>query len=184
MAIKVNNMMQPELDLGLEATVSAVMDHRGKQQRKSLHEAVAQATKPDMVRVSPGRHGWVIASKEMRVPEFVLCRWVKQGDDTHAPVPVAGRLVKVSPDLLALLGFNTGRRSSRYETLYRLANAGFIEMVRISPGCWLIDLDSWYRHLGACMDTPEMWDDGAEDRDHYLHVNALGGWKRNVGKEG
>lgn len=183
MAIQVKNTKQGELDLGLEATVSAVLEQRGPR-KKTLAEAVAQATKSEMVRVAPGRQGWVAASADTKIPDYVLCRWAKQADNTHAPVPVSGRLVKVSPDLLALLGFNTGRRSSRYETLYRLANAGFIEMVRISPGCWLIDLDSWYRHLSDCMSNPEMWDDEAEARQHYLHVNALGGWKRNVGKDG
>ena len=178
------NMNQSELDLGLEATVSVAMEKRAnpKGGAKKLHETVATATKPDMVRVAPVRHAWV--QKDAAVPpaKYVVCRWVKQNEETYAPVPVAGRLVKVCPDLMALLGFNTGRRSSRYETLYRLANAGFIEMVRISPGCWLIDLDSWYRHLSRCMNEPEMWDEGAEDREHYLHTNALGGWRRNVGK--
>lgn len=187
MAIKIGEeMKQGEFDLGLEATVSAVMDDRAEKRRKrpTLHEAVAAATKPDMVRVAPDRHAWVPAQSGEQPAQFVLCRWSKQRDGTHVPIPVAGRLVRVGPDLLALMGFNTGRRSSRYETLYRLANAGFIEMVRISPGCWLLDLDSWYRHLSKCMEEPEMWDDGAEDRDHYLHVNALGGWRRCVGKEG
>ena len=111
-----------------------------------------------------------------------MCTWSKQREGDFKPVPVAGRLVRVCPELLALLGFNTGRRASRYETLYRLANAGYIEMVRISPGCWLIDLDSWYRHLSACMNDPYMWDEDAEDRNNYLRINALGGWRRQVGK--
>ena len=115
-------------------------------------------------------------------PKYVLCTWAKQQEGVHVPIPVAGRLVRVCPDLLALLGFNTGRRSSRYETLYRLANAGFIEMVRISPGCWLLDLDSWYRHLSACMTDPFMWDEEAADRQRYLEVNALGGGKGKWGR--
>ncbi len=175
---------QPEFDLGLEATVSVVMEARAAQHHGTLHDELASATKPDMIRIAPGRHAWVPKDKCAQPPKYVMCTWSKQADGTHVPIPVAGRLVKVCPDLLSLLGFNTGRRSSRYETLYRLANAGHIEMVRISPGSWLLDLDSWYRHLSVCMADPYMWDEDSEDRNHYLEVNALNHWKRAVGKNG
>lgn len=170
--------IQDELDLGLEATVAVVMEKR----HQSLHDEVAEATRPDLVRIAPGRHAWVLRDKCAKPPRYVMCTWAAQHDGSFVPIPVAGRLVRVCSEMLALLGFNTGRKSSRYETLYRLANAGLIEMVRISPGVWLLDLDSWYRHLCNCMNTPEMWDEESEDRQHYLKINALGGWRRQVGK--
>ena len=47
-------MKQDELDLGLEATVSVVMEKRQGEHHATLHEAVAEATKSEMVRIAPG----------------------------------------------------------------------------------------------------------------------------------
>ncbi|MBR3086570.1 MAG: hypothetical protein IKH04_09245, partial [Kiritimatiellae bacterium] len=78
--------------------------------------------------------------------------------------------------LLALLGFMSGSRPGRYATLLRLARAGFVEMVKVSPGCWLLDLDSWHRHITACMDDPDMWEPGSEAVRRYNYANGLGGF--------
>ena len=64
--------------------------------------------------------------------------------------------------------------AQKYETLLRLARAGFIDMVKISPGCWLLDVDSWNRHLLRCMENPEMWDEGSPDLEEYRFANGLG----------
>ena len=53
-------------------------------------------------------------------------------------------------------------------------------MVRVAPNTILLDLDSWYRHLADCMDNPDRWNEGGEDRETYLQANGLGGWKRFV----
>lgn len=127
----------------------------------------------DMVRVAPGVHGWMPAPGR-EVPAYVLCRWARATEGCWRPVPVGGRYARVGRELLALLGFNTGRDSSRYETLYRLGRAGFVDMVKVSPGCWLLDLDSWFRHLSACMDDPDMWEEGSEARTRYEFANGLG----------
>lgn len=146
-------------------------------EKYELRDALEDALRAEMVRVAPDAHAWVPREGESAA-RYVMCRWAKKGAQGHyLPVPVSGRLVRVGADLLALLGFNSGQRRSRYETLYRLNRAGFIDMVKISPGCWMLDLDSWYRHLGTCMDNPEMWDEGSEELDTYLRMNGLGGWK-------
>ena len=139
----------------------------------SAGERAREAARPDMVRVAPGAHGWTPAPGR-EAPAHVLCRWTRGADGLYRPVPVGGRYARVCRELIALLGFNTGRRSSRYETLYRLSRAGFVDMVKVSPGCWLLDLDSWFRHLAACMDDPEMWDEGKEARRRYDFANGLG----------
>ena len=55
-----------------------------------------------------------------------------------------------------------------------------MDVVRVAPNTILLDLDSWYRHLADCMDNPDRWNEGGEDRETYLQANGLGGWKRFV----
>ena len=140
-----------------------------------IAEAVREALRPDMVRVAPGRHAWVPAPHMAgRVPGCVLCRWEPDGQGAWRPVPIGGRFSRVRSELVSLLGFNTGADAQKYETLLRLARAGFIDMVKVSPGCWLLDVDSWHRHLLRCMENPEMWDEGSPDLEEYRFANGLG----------
>ena len=60
---------------------------------------------PDMVRVAPGRHAWVPKRAATPPPEYVVCRWSQQADGTWAPVPVAGRYVRLDSSTATLLGF-------------------------------------------------------------------------------
>ena len=135
---------------------------------------------PNMVRVAPGRHAW--GPKDAATPPdgYALCRWSKQPDGTFAPVPVAGRYVRLNSQVAATLGFVGDGTSdkNRYDTILRLGRAGFVDLVKVAPNTILLDLDSWFRHLAECMDNPEMWDEGSEDLETYLKVNGLGGWKR------
>ena len=141
------------------------------------------APEPGMVRVAPGRHSWVPKSAATPPEEYVMCRWSKQADGTFAPVPVAGRYVRLDGRTATLLGFparagGDGDIRCRYDTIRRLGRAGFGDVVRVAPNTILLDLDSWYRHLADCMDDPDRWEDGSEDRETYLKANGLGGWKR------
>ena len=163
---------------------------------------------PTMVRVAPGRHAWVPKDAATPPDSFVMCRWSKQPDGTFAPVPVAGRYVRLDSRTATLLGFpaRSGQKSlvdsrqslvdggsglttkdqrlttnmerCRYDTILRLGRAGFVDVVRVAPNTILLDLDSWYRHLADCMDDPDRWEEGREDRETYLKANGLGGWKR------
>ena len=135
------------------------------------------------MRVAPGRHAWVPKDAATPPDEYAVCRWSKQPDGTYAPVPVAGRYARLDGKTCALLGFPPkaaadGKERCRYDTLLRLARAGFIDIVRISPNTHLLDLDSWYRHLADCMDDPDRWEEGSEDWKTYVAANGLGGWKR------
>ena len=161
---------QPELELGLEPVEREISAARQK-----LSEAFDNAGKPAMVRVAPGKHGWIPADwAKDAIPQYVLCRWSKQPDGSYAPVPFPYRMVRMTPETTAMLGFTSGNRTVRYDTLLRLGNAGFIQIVRVSPNCWLIDLDSWFRHLADCMDDPEFWDNEGEARRNYNKANGLG----------
>ena len=140
---------------------------------------------PDMVRVAPGRHAWVPRSAATPPPEYVVCRWSKQADGTWAPVPVAGRYVRLDSSTATLHGFparagSDARERCRYDTILRLGRAGFVDLVRVAPNTILLDLDSWYRHLADCMDDPDRWEDGRDDRKTYLKANGLGGWRQFV----
>lgn len=146
----------------------------------ALAQRMRDMAKPDMIRAAPDRQAWIPKEKMRDPPKFCLCRWSANRDGTFAPIPVSGRLVRLTSELIESLGFQDKRRRRRWETLMRLGRAGYIEVVHTSPGCWMLDLDSWYRHLADCADNPEMWEEGGEDRKNYLHVNGLGGWR---GKE-
>lgn len=144
---------------------------------------VAVEPEQEMVRVAPGRHAWVPKCAAKPPNKYVMCRWSQQSDGTFAPVPVAGRYIRLDSKTATLLGFpmregDGGLERCRYDTILRLGRAGFVDLVRVAPNTILLDLDSWYRHLADCMDDPERWDEGREDRETYLKKNDLGGWKR------
>lgn len=156
---------------------------------KGKGEAV---TGSEMIRVAPGRRAWVPKDAAKPPDEYVMCRWSKQPDGTYAPVPVAGRYMRLDARVAALLGFPStrprdvrasqrprdGKERCRYDTILRLGRAGFIDVVRVAPNTILLDLDSWYRHLSDCMAAPDRWEEGSEDRETYLKANGLGGWRR------
>jgi len=152
--------------------------------REPAADRLRALAKPDMVRIAPGTHAWVPADATRGAPQFVLCRWTKCDEGAYRPIPVASRLARVTAELMACLGFTDGSKRKRYETLMRLGRAGFIDLVHASPGVWMLDLDSWFRHLAECAEDPEKWDEGGEDLETYLHANALGGWKRGAKAKG
>lgn len=150
----------------------------GDAKRETAADRVREALRPDMVRVGPGRQAWV--PKAGQPPALTVCRWAPLGDGAFAPVPVGGRWARLCADLLAQLGFREGSRATRYATLLRLSRAGFIDMVKVSPGCWLIDLDSWHRHLLRCMEDEWMWEPGSEATRRYQFANGLGHRERRA----
>lgn len=136
-------------------------------------------TAPVMVRISPDKYGWI--PREGHEPDrFAFGRWVPASDGTFALIPVAGKYVRLTEELAAHLGFRDIDRNRKFTTLFRLAAAGYVDLVHISPGCHLLDLESWFRHLASCMENPDMWAEGSEDRANYLKRNGLGGWKRKI----
>lgn len=140
-----------------------------------LARELREELQTDMVRVAPGRCAWIpAAGARQKVTRHVLCRWSLQADGTYVPVPMPYRLVRLTPETTAMLGFVSGGRRTRADTVLRLAAAGFVECVLISPKCWLIDLDSWIRHLEACMMDPEYWETGGEALERYNAANGLG----------
>lgn len=97
-----------------------------------------------------------------------VCLWVQCSDGSYRPEPWPYRWSQVTPELLRALGFAPALDTrARRDTLQRLANAGFVRLARISPGCTLLDMDSWAEHLGRCLADPDYWEkDGAAFRKY------------------
>lgn len=79
-----------------------------------------------------------------REPDVVMCRALPNGDGTWKLCPECVTWSRVNGDLLKALGL-----SNQWYTLYRLARAGFIEMVRVAPHTYLLNLDSWKKLKGS-----------------------------------
>ena len=98
--------------------------------------------------LAPEEYAWV-PRDDCEPGKLVMCRWTLRGrDDKYRPVPMGGRFVRLCPAVAAELGFRHLDRRVRYETIMRLWRAEMIEMVQISPQCYLLDLESWFRPLG------------------------------------
>lgn len=134
-------------------------------------------TRRVMTQVAPGENVYVPEAGH-DAPEYVLAKFVPYKDGTYRLVPYMLRMARVNKELLALLGFPAAEgHQAQYQTLRRLAQAGFIEMIQISPGTWMLDVDSWFRHLRYCIQNPDCWEQGSEDRKTYLFENNLGEWR-------
>lgn len=143
----------------------------------SFEQRLAAASRRTMTQVAPGENVYV-PEEGQNAPEFVLAKFVRRNDNTYKLIPYTLRMARVNEDLMALLGFHSAPgRPVQYQTLRRLANAGFIEMIQISPGTWMLDVDSWFRHLRYCVQNPDCWEQGSEDRKTYLFRNNLGEWR-------
>jgi hypothetical protein len=125
-----------------------------------ITERLKQATKPMMVQVSPGHYAPAVRSGKS--PDMCLCYWHDNGDGTLSPKPVNQRLIRLDSSLAKLLGF-----AGQYVTILRLGEAGFIEIIKATPGLTLINLDSWFNHLRRCAEDSEFWDKRGKNYQLY-----------------
>jgi hypothetical protein len=117
----------------------------------TLTDRLKQATRPEMVEVAPGK--FAPKDPSIPLPEYTISKWERNGDGTWRVVPFKEPFVRLDVCLAALLGF-PGRQCN---TIRRLGEAGFVEMIRIAPGTTLLNLDSWFNHLRRCAEDPEFW---------------------------
>lgn len=130
---------------------------------RPIVERLREATRPVMAQVAPGKYApWRAKGK---VQEYCLCMWRDNGDGTWNPIPTNQRLVRLDADLARLLGF-----PGQHQTLRRLGEAGFVEIIPVAPHCYFINLDSWFNHVRRCAETPEMWADGGKYIKAYRSV--------------
>jgi hypothetical protein len=126
-------------------------------------DQLRKLTKPVMVQIAPGQWAPV---KGARAPDMSIVYWVQNPDGTFTPSPVTGRFVRVTGKLVRQLGF-----AGKYNTLYRLGRAGFIEMIKIAPSTIWLNLDSFYNHLRRCAENPFLWDrDGAAVKEYRRSI--------------
>lgn len=126
---------------------------------ETIREASGRAIKRDsMVMVAPGVWRNMLPSDP---PEIVLGEYRLRADGNYDLVPISDRWVRLTTRVCALLGFG-----EHHQTLYRLGRAGFIELVRAAPNCFLLNLVSFYNHLRRCAEHGgDMWSkDDAEGR--------------------
>ena len=124
-------------------------------------EQLKRATKPAMIRVAPCLYAPDPAADG--VPEFSIGKYVERQPGKYELVPVLENFARVNMDLLRKLGL-----AGQWNTLCRLARASFVEMILVSPGCYLLNLDSYYNHVRRCAETgPEFWEPGKGNLEAY-----------------
>ena len=123
-------------------------------EEQKLAAKIADATPSTLVQIAPGR--WMIVGGGA-LPDVCLVSFRRMPDGTLELQPITDRLVALTEPIIKKLGFTDGDAS----TLRRLATAGFIEIVRVSPHRRLINLDSYYNHLRRVAKDPEFWDNEA-----------------------
>jgi hypothetical protein len=131
----------------------------------ALKRRLKEATRPEMVEVSPGFYA--PRDPDKRVADHTLARWTQTPGGWKA-VPICERFVRLDPKLAAMLGF-AGRN---YNTIRRLGRAGFVEMIVIAPHTTLLNLDSWFNHLKRCAEDPEYWEKGGPAYRAYQEALA------------
>lgn len=131
---------------------------------QSLAARLKDATRPDMVQVSPGKWSPRIGCQ---VPEMTLAQWHREADGTYTPAPITERMVKLSNKLCTMLGF-----PGQVETIRRLARAGNIECIKFSPQIYLLNIDSWFNHLRRCAEDAEFWDRDGKNYRNYVLANG------------
>jgi len=131
-----------------------------------IQQRLRSATRPAWIQVAPGkfiRNPCKDSKPSVGTPgAMTLAEWKENDDGTYSPLPFTEPMVRVTRDITRLLGF-----SGNWQTLARLAAAGFIEMIRIAPGTTLLNLNSYYNHLARCAEDSEFWDHGHGNFEEY-----------------
>jgi len=135
------------------------------QQPARLPDRLKETTKPDMIMVAPGKY---MPRSGCQAPEVCLAQWRRNPDGTYSPAPFQERMARLSQKLCRMLGF-----AGQFETLRRLGRAGNIELIKISPQVYLLNIDSWFNHLRRCAEDPDLWDKEGEMYRNYVKAQ---GW--------
>ena len=129
----------------------------------AIDKRIREATRPDMVQVAPGRY--IPRTDAVQVPGVTLARYEALDDGGYAVKPFQERMIRMTPELLDLLGL--GDRTRR--TLLRLGRAGFLEVLQISPRCFMLNLDSYFGHLRRVAEDPWFWEN-EQNRRAYMDI--------------
>ena len=127
-------------------------------------DRLKEATRPVMSMVAPGSYV-PFRERSTKVQENCLCFWSDKGDGTFYLIPHNQRLVRLDAELAEMLGFR-----GQYNTIRRLGEAGFIEVIRVAPHTYFINLDSWFNHMRRCAEDPEFWEKEKKNLKAYRSV--------------
>ena len=131
---------------------------------RPIIDRLREATRPVMSQVAPNLYA-PYRSGTTKVAENCLCFWSDKGDGTYFLIPHNQRLVRLDAELAELLGFR-----GQYQTIRRLGEAGFIEVIQVAPHTYFINLDSWFNHLRRCAEDPEFWTKEKKNLKAYRSV--------------
>jgi hypothetical protein len=132
--------------------------------RPATAKELREVTRPALRMIAPGK--WV-TDPGRTAPEYVLSFVLPQADGSYDMRPMSGTLAKLDQPLLQALGM-----VEQIDTLYRLARAGFIEIVRFSPQVSYLNLESLYGHLARVAEDPEFWDEAKGNLREYRRALA------------
>lgn len=111
-----------------------------------------------MIRVAPQR--WVPKRPGGEPPVAIIADFVRNADGTFRLEPRKHeKMVPLTYEVARSLGM------SGTNTLRRLGRCGFIELVKVAPGRYLLNIQSWYNHLRRCAEDPEFWE--GKNYEHY-----------------
>lgn len=120
-----------------------------KEGRSPNVRALEAARRGAWVQVAPGR--WSLR-RPGKLPGFVVCGVVPNGDGTVRFEPMPEKMVKVTPEITRAMGLGV-----RSDTLHFLGRAGFVEMLFPSPRLALLNMDSWMNHLRRVAEDRDFW---------------------------
>lgn len=123
-------------------------------------EALRQAARPILRPIAPGK--WV-AEPGRDVPQYCIATVTPSKEGHYTVNPLPEKMQRLNARLLTALGLGLGQ----WDTLRRLARAGFIELVRLGPSCTLLNLDSYYNHLRRVSEDPDFWEPGKGNLEAY-----------------
>lgn len=120
-----------------------------------------------LIEVAPGRYE---PPRGESPPEYVVAETVSTAEGLRLRPAGFGRLAKLGPELRDLLGVSS---RGQIETVKRLGRAGFVGLYHASPGVYLLDVDSWFRHLDQVAEDPDFWDPEDSNWRRYMMANGL-----------
>ena len=134
-------------------TISPPVLKRPSLTAKPLSARLAAMTARKMIPVAPGRY---VSQRGEPAPDFTFARWSRRPDGQYELLPEETHMIRLTGSVIRMLGFN-----ERADTIFRLARAGFVEVVKVAPQTMLLNLDSWWNHVRRCAEDPEFWNNAA-----------------------
>lgn len=101
-------------------------------------------------------------------PKMGFYTWIAQGGGLFKPqLQLRERYVRLTPSTVKSLALGC-----EYRSLRRLVVAGFVEGCKVSPGCWMFNVESYFAHVERVKNDPEFWDKDNPDRNYQKYMST------------